>query len=155
MLPLVCLFTFVIGTHAACFVCLFPLLVVSIIDRQQANANSNCTCHIRRDLGRRLRSSRNASLSQLAEIHRSPAISTCSDSRRRLQTLLPPHSYLLTTHHHVITQRPGCSAHAPDPGATEPAKHPDNITACGPTPTTCHDQTSKDHHPHSIHRSAR
>src|SRR5258708_5692195 len=53
----VCLFTFVVGTHAACFVCLFPLLVVSIIDRQQADANSDCTHCIRRGLGRRLRSS--------------------------------------------------------------------------------------------------
>src|SRR5258707_13937081 len=53
-----CLFTFVIGTCAACFVCLFPLLVVSIIiDRQQANANSDCTHCIRQGLGRRLRSS--------------------------------------------------------------------------------------------------
>src|SRR5258708_10011032 len=39
------------------FVCLFPLLVVSIIDRQWADANSDCTHCIRRGLCRRLRSS--------------------------------------------------------------------------------------------------
>src|SRR6266436_6109836 len=39
------------------FVCLFPLPVVSDIDRQQANAKSDCTHCIRRGLGRRLRSS--------------------------------------------------------------------------------------------------
>ena len=94
VLPLVCLFvylfTFVISTHAACFVCLFPLLVVSVIDRQQADTNSNCTHHIRRGLGRRLRSSlllnpspstsRDTSLSRLAEIHWSLAISMHSDT---------------------------------------------------------------------------
>ena len=51
------LFTFVIGAHVAFFVCLFPLPVVSDIDRQQANAKSDCACCIRRGLGRRLRSS--------------------------------------------------------------------------------------------------
>jgi len=51
----VCLFTFVIGAHVAFFVCLFPLPVVSIIDRQQANAKSNCTHCIRRGLGRSVR----------------------------------------------------------------------------------------------------
>src|SRR5258708_3937865 len=51
------LFTFVIGAHVAFFVCLFPLPVVSDIDRQQANAKSDCTHCIRRGLGRRLRSS--------------------------------------------------------------------------------------------------
>src|SRR5258708_28976185 len=44
------LFTFVIGTHVAFFVCLFPLPVVSDIDRQQANAKSDCTHCIRRGL---------------------------------------------------------------------------------------------------------
>src|SRR6266446_5188408 len=39
------------------FVCLFPLQVVSIIDRQWANTNSDCTHCIRRGLGKRLRSS--------------------------------------------------------------------------------------------------
>src|SRR6266436_4055097 len=38
-------------------VCLFPLPVVSDIDRQWADAKSNCTHCIRRGLGRRLRSS--------------------------------------------------------------------------------------------------
>src|SRR5260221_6779793 len=51
------LFTFVIGAHVAFLVCLFPLPVVSIIDRQQADAKSDCTHCIRRGLGRRLRSS--------------------------------------------------------------------------------------------------
>src|SRR5260221_997317 len=51
------LFSFVIGTHVAFFVCLLPLLVVSIIDRQQANTKSNCAHCIRRGLGRRLRRS--------------------------------------------------------------------------------------------------
>src|SRR5260370_28471570 len=84
------LFTFVIGAHVAFFVCLFPLPVVSNIDRQQANAKSDCTHHIRRGLGRRLRSSlllnlspstsRDTSLSQLAEIRWSLAISSCSDT---------------------------------------------------------------------------
>src|SRR5260370_23700260 len=50
----VCLFTFVIGAHVAFFVCLFPLPVVSNIDRQWANAKSDCSCCIRRGLGRRL-----------------------------------------------------------------------------------------------------
>src|SRR5258707_15399667 len=44
----VCLFTFVIGTHVAFFICLFPLPVVSNIDRQQADTKSNCTHCIRR-----------------------------------------------------------------------------------------------------------
>ncbi len=51
------LFTFVIGACVAFFVRLLPLLVVSIIDRQWANAKSDCTHCIRRGLGRRLRSS--------------------------------------------------------------------------------------------------
>src|SRR5258705_7587842 len=51
------LFTFVIGTCVAFFVCLFPLPVVSDIDRQGADAKSDCTHCIRRGLGRRLRSS--------------------------------------------------------------------------------------------------
>src|SRR5258708_39576055 len=49
------LLTFVIGTCVT-FVCLFPLPVVSDIDRQQANAKSDCAHCIRRGLGRRLRS---------------------------------------------------------------------------------------------------
>jgi len=61
MLLLVCLFvylfTFVIGAHVAFFVCLFPLPVVSDIDKQWANARSGCAHCIRRDLGRGLRSS--------------------------------------------------------------------------------------------------
>ena len=36
------LFTFVIGTCVAFFVCLFPLPVVSDIDRQWANTKSDC-----------------------------------------------------------------------------------------------------------------
>src|SRR5260221_11526122 len=51
------LFTFVIGACVAFFVCLFPLPVVSDIDRQWADTKSDCTHHIRRGLGRRLRSS--------------------------------------------------------------------------------------------------
>src|SRR5258705_13916753 len=51
------LFSFVIGPHVAFFVCLFPLPVVSNIDRQQADAKSDCAHCIRRGLGRRLRSS--------------------------------------------------------------------------------------------------
>ncbi len=65
----------------------FPFQIVSIVDRQWANIKSNC---IRRDLGRRLRSSlllnsspstsRDVSLSQLAEICWSPAASLHSDN---------------------------------------------------------------------------
>ncbi len=65
--------------------------IVSVVDRQWANIKSDCTHCIRRGLGRRLRSSlllnsspstsRDTSLSQLAEICQSPAISTCSDSK--------------------------------------------------------------------------
>src|SRR5258705_11631978 len=51
------LFTFVIGTCVAFFVCLFPLPIVSDIDRQWANTKSDCAHCIRRGLGRRLRSS--------------------------------------------------------------------------------------------------
>src|SRR5258708_5869743 len=50
------LFTFVIGACVAFFVCLFPLPVVSNIDRQQANTKSNWAHCIRRGLGRRLSS---------------------------------------------------------------------------------------------------
>src|SRR5258707_107237 len=106
----VCLFAFVPWHHMllALFV-YFPFWIVSVVDRQQANVKSNCTCCIRRGLGRRLRSSlllnssprcdppcripylhfndnsspstsRDASLSRLAEIHLSPAISMHSDS---------------------------------------------------------------------------
>src|SRR5258708_28228511 len=61
MLPLclfVCLFILVPQHHMllALFV-YFPFLIVSIVDRQWANSKSNCTCSIRRGLGRRLRSS--------------------------------------------------------------------------------------------------
>src|SRR5258705_3316626 len=54
----VCLFTFVPWCHMllALFV-YFPFQIVSIVDRQQANVKSDCTCCIRRGLGRRLRSS--------------------------------------------------------------------------------------------------
>src|SRR5258707_5240367 len=51
------LFTFVIDACVAFLVCLFPLPVVSNIDRQWADAKSDCACCIRRGLGRRLRSS--------------------------------------------------------------------------------------------------
>ena len=54
----VCLFAFVPWHHMllALFV-YFPFWIVSVVDRQQANVKSNCTCCIRRGLGRRLRSS--------------------------------------------------------------------------------------------------
>ncbi len=52
------LFTLVPQRHMllALFV-YFPFQIVSIVDRQQADAKSNCTHCIRRGLGRRLRSS--------------------------------------------------------------------------------------------------
>src|SRR6266446_2150128 len=52
------LFTLVPQCHMllALFV-YFPFQIVSIVDRQQADAKSNCTHCIRRGLGRRLRSS--------------------------------------------------------------------------------------------------
>src|SRR5258708_24190307 len=61
MLPpclFVCLFIPVPRCHVllALFV-YFPFWIVSVVDRQQANAKSNCTHCIRRGLGRRLRSS--------------------------------------------------------------------------------------------------
>src|SRR5258708_7264175 len=60
MLPFclfVCLFILVPWHHVslALFV-YFPFQIVSIVDRQQANAKSNCTHCIRRGLGRRLSS---------------------------------------------------------------------------------------------------
>src|SRR5258707_4690027 len=56
--PLVCLFVYLCHWHMCClFVYLFPLPVASDIDRQQANAKSDCAHCIRRGLGRRLRSS--------------------------------------------------------------------------------------------------
>ncbi|SRR5258708_1552051 len=61
VLPLclfVCLFILVPWHHVllALFV-YFPFWIVSIVDRQWANAKSNCTHSIRRGLSRRLRSS--------------------------------------------------------------------------------------------------
>src|SRR5260221_9634646 len=41
----------------ACLVCYFPFWIVSVVDRQQADTKSDCTCCLRRGLGRRLRSS--------------------------------------------------------------------------------------------------
>src|SRR5258708_25266254 len=54
----VCLFTFVTSACVACFVCLFvsPSRLVPSIDGQWTSAKSDCTCSIRRGLGRRLRS---------------------------------------------------------------------------------------------------
>ncbi len=51
----VCLFTFVPWHHVllALFVYL-PFWIVSIVDRQWANVKSDCTCCIRRGLGRRI-----------------------------------------------------------------------------------------------------
>src|SRR5258708_31241369 len=94
MLPLclfVCLFILVPQCHVLlALFAYFPFWIVSVVDRQWANTKSNCTCCIRRGLGRRLRSSlllnsspstsRDVSLSQLAEICQSPAISMHSDT---------------------------------------------------------------------------
>src|SRR5258708_4356081 len=86
----ICLFVFVPQHHVlpALFV-YFPFQIVSVVDRQWANIKSDCTCCIRRGLGRRLRSSlllnsspstsRDVSLSQLAEICQSLATSLHSD----------------------------------------------------------------------------
>src|SRR5258708_37233181 len=54
----VCLFVLVSQCHVspALFV-YFPFQIISVVGRQQANAKSDCTHHIRRGLGRRLRSS--------------------------------------------------------------------------------------------------
>ena len=71
------LFTFVIGTHVAFFVCLFPLPVVSNIDRQWANTKSDCTHCIRRGLGRRLRSSLLLNLSPKALFGMKKLVSSC------------------------------------------------------------------------------
>src|SRR5258707_8204086 len=49
-------------------------------------------------------------------------------------------------HHHGNAQRTGCTPHAADPGATEPAKHPDPVTTSRPASTTHHNQTSEDCH---------
>ncbi len=126
----VCLFVYLCHQHMCCLLCLF----VSDIDRQWANAKSNCTCCIRRGLGRRLRSSLLLNLSPRCDL---------------------PCRVVYLTHHHVVTQRPSHPAHVANPGTTEPTKCPDYITTCGPTSTTYHNQTSKDCCPHSIHRSAR
>src|SRR5258707_15545945 len=60
MLPLlVCLFVYLCHWCTCCLFCLFvsPSGLVLLIDGQQTSAKSNCTCSIRRGLGRRLRSS--------------------------------------------------------------------------------------------------
>ncbi len=60
MLPLlVCLFVYLCHQHTCCLFCLFvsPSRLVPLIDGQWTSAKSNCTCSIRRGLGRRLRSS--------------------------------------------------------------------------------------------------
>src|SRR5258707_1358638 len=57
--PLVCLFVYLCHQHMCCLFCLFvsPSRLVLLIDGQWTSAKSNCTCSIRRGLGRRLRSS--------------------------------------------------------------------------------------------------
>src|SRR5260221_6353075 len=57
--PLVCLFVYLCHWHTCCLFCLFvsPSRLVLLIDGQWTSAKSNCTCSIRRGLGRRLRSS--------------------------------------------------------------------------------------------------
>ena len=56
---LVCLFVYLCHQCMCCLPCLFasPSSLFLLIDGQQANTKSNCTCSIRRGLGRRLRSS--------------------------------------------------------------------------------------------------
>src|SRR5258708_36249152 len=56
---LVCLFVYLCHQHMCCLFCLFvsPSRLVPLIDGQWTSAKSNCTCSIRRGLGRRLRSS--------------------------------------------------------------------------------------------------
>src|SRR5258708_21081956 len=57
--PLVCLFVYLCYWHICCLFCLFvsPSRLVLLIDGQWTSAKSDCTCSIRRGLGRRLRSS--------------------------------------------------------------------------------------------------
>src|SRR5258707_5461240 len=57
--PLVCLLVYLCHWHTCCLFCLFvsPSRLVPLIDGQWTSAKSNCTCSIRRGLGRRLRSS--------------------------------------------------------------------------------------------------
>src|SRR6266436_4538202 len=56
---LVCLFVYLCHWCMCCLFCLFasPSRLVPLIDGQWTSAKSNCTCSIRRGLGRRLRSS--------------------------------------------------------------------------------------------------
>src|SRR5260370_29703677 len=56
---LVCLFVYLCHQHMCCLFCLFvsPSGLVPLIDGQWTSAKSDCTCSIRRGLGRRLRSS--------------------------------------------------------------------------------------------------
>src|SRR5260221_9677096 len=56
---LVCLFVYLCHQHTCCLFCLFvsPSRLVLLIDGQWTSAKSDCTCSIRRGLGRRLRSS--------------------------------------------------------------------------------------------------
>src|SRR5258706_7597682 len=55
----VCLFVYLCHWHMCCLFCLFvsPSGLVPLIDGQWTSAKSDCTCSIRRGLGRRLRSS--------------------------------------------------------------------------------------------------
>src|SRR5260370_40647215 len=57
--PLVCLFVYLCHWCTCCLFCLFvsPSRFVPLIDGQWTSAKSDCTCSIRRCLGRRLRSS--------------------------------------------------------------------------------------------------
>src|SRR5258708_36331523 len=56
---LVCLFVYLCHRCTCCLFCLFvsPSGLVLLIDGQWTSTKSNCTCSIRRGLGRRLRSS--------------------------------------------------------------------------------------------------
>src|SRR5258708_36421468 len=56
---LVCLFVYLCHWCTCCLFCLFvsPSRLVPLIDGQWTSAKSDCTCSIRRGLGRRLRSS--------------------------------------------------------------------------------------------------
>src|SRR5258705_2730265 len=55
----VCLFVYLCHWCTCCLFCLFvsPSRLVPLIDGQWTSAKSDCTCSIRRGLGRRLRSS--------------------------------------------------------------------------------------------------
>src|SRR5260221_10405031 len=59
--PLVCLFVYLCHQCMCCLFCLFVspsrLVPLILIDGQWTSAKSDCTCSIRRGLGRRLRSS--------------------------------------------------------------------------------------------------